>query len=148
MGNSVSFLWSRHNFSVNEISFCILLRDVRSLNRCCVYFIHHWCSRFDFRHYWTWNIESFHCSVGCKIKWKWNFPNELRVFFKNLSVGGGGGSTKRDHTTLSVERWQMVSYVTVGGLNSPQGKFCIFPCTAFRTLSETDFWIYSVYIIL
>ena len=39
----------------------------------------------------------------------------------------------------------MVLYVTVGGLNSPQGKFCIFPCTEFRTLSETDFWIYRVY---
>jgi hypothetical protein len=56
-------------------------------------------------------------------------------FFTNLS---GGASTKRDHTILSVERWQMVvgdkmfgvvSYVLVGGLGVffPRNFFCIFP---------------------
>ena len=47
---------------------------------------------------------------------------EHRAFFKNLS--GGWASTKRDHTILSVERWQMVVgdkqfgvvlYILVGG---------------------------------
>jgi hypothetical protein len=32
---------------------------------------------------------------------------EHRAFLRTLS-GGGGASTKRDHTILSVERWQMV----------------------------------------
>ena len=47
---------------------------------------------------------------------------EHRAFLRTLS--GGGASTKRDHTMLSVERWQMVvrdkkfgvvTYVLVGG---------------------------------
>ena len=45
-------------------------------------------------------------------------------FFKISSVGGGGVSTEKDHTTLSVERWKMVfgdkkssvvSYIIEGG---------------------------------
>jgi hypothetical protein len=60
---------------------------------------------------------------------------EHRAFFMNLS--GGWASTKRDHTILSVERWQMVVgdkkfsvvlYVLFGGGGGVWGKvFCIFP---------------------
>jgi hypothetical protein len=65
--------------------------------------------------------------------------NDLNTgLFLRTYVGGGRASTKRDHTILSVERWQMVvgdkkfgvvSYVLVGWSWSflPQKIFCIFP---------------------
>jgi hypothetical protein len=33
------------------------------------------------------------------------FTRNVRAYFKNSSVGGGGASTKRDHTIPSVEKW-------------------------------------------
>jgi hypothetical protein len=70
--------------------------------------------------------------------------------------GGGGAPTKRDHTILSVEKWQMVvgdkkfgDERRIWGILIQNMFVFSTPRTAFRAFSETDFWIYSVqYIIL
>jgi hypothetical protein len=52
-----------------------------------------------------------------------------RAFFKNLSVGGRGASTKKDHTILSVEGWQMVLY---GVVCNSRGSGGILPQKIFE----------------
>ena len=44
------------------------------------------------------------CHVPVEVRSFFIINVSVRTFLKNLSVGGGGGSTKRDHTILNVER--------------------------------------------